>query len=256
MELGKRRVDCYRQVVAAEPRNTAALLGLGGYAFKQGDLPAALQYFGQAAEADPNNAAPLFNQSQVYLALYKFDEATRIRVRAQQLDLQQVNRWDNGAARERIVIPNGGLARIPAIRRALLERKPLAAGVDRAALEKTYGALAVAALAALLALILQWLRRKRPAYPPPNWRVRLRWLDFLRRAFLPGISAAETGRGGELFLTLLIPSALLLLPFIDRFGVRIPWGYDPGNSLAATLGFGGLLVYFILRFPWELRNEV
>ncbi|HEU5322000.1 MAG TPA: tetratricopeptide repeat protein, partial [Methylomirabilota bacterium] len=223
----------YRQVVTAEPKNTAALLALGGYSFSKEDLPAALQYFEQAAVADPGDPAPLFNQVQVYLRTYKFEAAVPIRARARQLDRARYSRWEQ--AKERIVLPRGGMARIPEIRRQLwtagLEKK--GAGRDWV---REGASFAVSALALVLALAVRWLRRSLPAYPPATWWLRWRSLDLLRRALLPGMAAAETGRGFELFFTLLVPAGLLLLPFSDRFGVRIPWGYDPGNAIAWTLG--------------------
>lgn len=244
----------YRQVVTVEPRNTSALLALGGYSFTKGDLPVALQYFEQAAVADPGDPAPLFNQVQVYLRTYKFEAAAPIRARARQLDRARYSRWEE--AKERIVLPRGGMARIPEIRRELLTAGIAGRGADRDWAREGVGSFAIAAGALFLALLVRWLRRALPVYPPATWRLRWRSFDLMRRSLLPGISAAETGRGFELFFTLLVPSALLLLPFSDRFGVRIPWGYDPGNAIAWTVGVGGLAVYFLLRFLWELRNEV
>lgn len=243
----------YRQVVAAEPKNTSALLALGGYSFTKGELPEALQYFEQAAVADPGDPAPLFNQVQVYYRNYKFEEAAPIRERARQLDRALYSRWEE--AKQRIVLPKGGMARIPEIRRALVTAD--AGGkAGRGAIGDGLGSFAIALMALVLAFVVKWLRRALPSYPPASWRLRWRSLDLLRRSLLPGITAAETGRGFELFFTLLVPSALLLLPLSDRFGVRIPWGYDPGNAIAWILGIGGLAVYFLLRFLWELRNEV
>jgi hypothetical protein len=46
-----------------------------------------------------------------------------------------------------------------------------------------------------------------------------------------------------------------MLPSIGRLGVRIPWRYDPGNSLSWIVAILGLMLYFGTRLRRELRHE-
>lgn len=242
----------YSQVLASRPRSMSALLDLGVYAYNRGDTASAIQYFQQAAAADPRNAAAaLFDLSQAYNEGYLFDEAHRALAQAKVIDTERVDRWLANAEQERVVPANGGLAQIPEIERSLTGP---AGGIDLV----RHGAAAAVALGALLVAIALHLARRPYGYSETltRWRLGHRALDVWRRVLVPGLSSAEAGDGVRAFLALLVPMALLMLPRFERLGYRIPWGYDAGNVAAWTLASVGLLLYVGARLRWELRNAV
>lgn len=248
----------YRRVLEREPENTSALLNLGAYYFYRGDFSSAREHFQQAADADPGSAAAQFNLSQTLSESYAFDESRRILERAKELDGPRVDRWLKLADQQRVVVADGGVARIPEIRRELLA---LRAGRDgpspRLELLRRWLSVAVAVGLAVLAAALHLARRQRGYTEPPlDLRVghgrRDRWLRLL----LPGAAAAEAGEGVRSYLAVLVPTALLTLPFVDRLGYRQPWGYDPGGTLPWTIAVIGLLTYLGARLRWELQNDV
>jgi tetratricopeptide (TPR) repeat protein len=242
----------YRDVLAAEPQNAAAMLNLGVYAFNRGDVSGAIEYFQQAAAADPRNAAAAqFDLSQAYDEAYLFDEAHRALAQAKAIDAERVDRWVSNAEQERVVVAAGGLALIPPIEHSLIG--PVA-GQD---LVQHGASLAVAMGVILLAVALH-LARRPFGYSETwlQWRLGHGALDRWRRVMVPGLSSAESGDGARAFLALLAPVALLMLPWFERLGYRIPWGYDAGNVTAWTLAVTGLLLYVGARLRWELRNAV
>ncbi|HEX2645588.1 MAG TPA: tetratricopeptide repeat protein [Thermoanaerobaculia bacterium] len=249
----------YRQVLESEPENTAALLNLGAFFFFKGDFGPAIDTFQKVAKVDPRSAAAQFNLSQAYSESYLFDEANAALEKAKAIDeSNRVNVWIKRVDSQRVVTNNGGLARIPEIRRQLLEswqpEETSSARLDR--FRKGLSVILSFGLI-LLAVALHLGRRNRGYAPLPNdlWaggRTADRW----RRAFLPGFSSARAGEGPRAFFALLFPTGLLLLPFLGRLGYRIPWGYDPGSYLAWIASILGLLLYFGARLRWELRNEI
>ena len=243
----------YRQVLESEPQNAAALLNLGVYSVLRGDTSSAIQYFQQAAAADPHYpAAALFDLSQAYNEAYLFDEAHRALAQAKSYDAESVDRWLRNVDQEKVVPANGGLALIPDIESSLI------APPVHFDLLHQWAPLAIAVGAILLAVAIQLARRSLgDAEAPFQWRLGHGVLDRWRRALLPGLSAAEAGEGGRAFLALLVPTALLLMPWFERLGYRIPWGYDGGgNAMAWTLSGLGLAVYLAARLRWERRNAL
>jgi tetratricopeptide (TPR) repeat protein len=246
----------YRQVLEAEPGNAAALLDLGDYAFLKGDFSSAIQGFQQAAAADPRNAAAPYNLSQAYSESYMFDEQKVALRRAQDLDLARVNAW-MANQQQRVVPLPGGLNRIPEIRREL------AASWSGREVRSGPGELLRRGLSiflslslVLVALTLHLARRpfgytERAAEVFPEGA-----FDRWGRILLPGVASAEVGEGGRSFLALLVPTALLMLPFLGRLGTTIPWRYDPGDLLAKTVAVLGLSIYFGVRLWRGLRSEV
>ena len=246
----------YRQVLEREPQSTSALLNLGAYYFYRDDFGSAREHFQRAAEADPTNAAALFNLSQTLSESYDFDESRRIRERAKELDRERVDRWLK--QEQRVVVADGGIARMPEIRRELLALRAGREGpTPRLELLRRWLSVAVAVGLAVLAAALHLARRQRGyAEPPLDLRVgrgrRDRWLRLL----LPGVAAAEAGEGVRSYLAALVPTALLTLPFVGRLGYRLPWGYDPGGAIPWTLAVIGLLTYLGAKLRWELQNDV
>jgi tetratricopeptide (TPR) repeat protein len=243
----------YGDVLVVQPQNAAALLDLGVYAYNRGDTGSAIQYFQQAAAADPRHAAPaLYDLSQAYNEGYLFEEARRALAQAKVIDAERVDGWLSEVDQVHVVTAGGGLARIPDIEGSLIGP---ASGLDLV----QHGAAAMAvALGAILLAVALHLARRRHGYSETQlqWRLGHRGLALWRRVLVPGLASAEAGDGARAFLALLAPAALLMLPRFERLGYRIPWGYDPGNLASWTLAIAGLLLYVGARLRWELRNAV
>jgi tetratricopeptide (TPR) repeat protein len=242
----------YHEVLAAEPQNASALLDLGVYAFNRGDASGAVQYFQQAAAADPRNAAAAwFDLSQAYNESYLFDEARAALAKAKTIDAERVDRWLSGADQERVVAASGGLALIPGIESSLTGR---VAPFDLI----RHGASLAVGLAALLLAAALHLARRAYGYTEAatRWRLGHRAADRWRRALLPGLTSAEAGDGARAFLALLAPVGLLLLPAFERLGYRVPWGYDAGSLPAWTISVLGLVLYLAVRLRVESRNAL
>lgn len=248
----------YRQVVEAEPQNAPALINLGVYSFYKGDFPGAIQYFEQAAAADPRSALAQYDRSQAYSESYMFDEMRRARVAAKLLDDAQVDEWSRNVDQQRVVPADGGLARVPEIERALLASSaPREAAAVRLELVRQARPLAVSLVLILLAVALHFARLPFGYTSSAlHWRLGARVFDRARRVLVPGLSSAESGEGARSFMALLAPAALLMLPLFEQLGYRMPWGYDPGNGLAWIVAIGGLLLFLGGRLLWELRNAV
>lgn len=245
----------YRQVLEKEADNTAALLNLGAYAFLKGDFGSAIQSFQKAAAADPGNAAAQYNLSQAYSESYMFDEQKVALRKAQELDLARVNSWMSNA-QQRVVTVSGGMTRIPEIRRELRQGWGGGAGKAGADLFRRGLSLLVALSFILVATVLHLARRplgyaERPAEVFPEGA-----FDRWGRILLPGVASAEIGEGGKSYLAILVPTALLMLPWLGKLGVRIPWRYDPGTLLSWVIAILGLALYFVVRLRLELRDGV
>ncbi|HTQ81381.1 MAG TPA: tetratricopeptide repeat protein, partial [Thermoanaerobaculia bacterium] len=246
----------YRQVLEKEPNNTSALLNLGDYFFFKGDFGSAIPYYQKAAASDPKNAASHFNMSQAYSESYLFDEQQRSLAQARALNDAQVDFWLKHADQQRVVEPDGGLARIPEIRAQLLQSFAREPSPKSEILRR--GLSLLFALALLLVAVTLHLARRPFGYTEPPLDVRLgaSGFDRWRRILLPGVAAAESGEGGKTFLALLAPVALLMLPLGGNIGYRLPWGYDPGTLILWTFAILGLFLYFGARLRWELTHQV
>jgi len=247
----------YRQVLEKEPNNTYALLDLGVYFYDKGDYGNAIQSFQKAAASDTRNAAAPFDLSQAYAATYAFDEQKSALTQAQEIDDARVDGWVK-AGDQRAVAADGGIARIPEIRRQLLASLGgPEGGAPGLELLRRGISLALAAGLLLLAVALHLVRRPF-GYTEPPLSFRLGGTPWarLRRALLPGLSSAEVGQGWKTYLALLVPVGLLMLPLFGDLGYRIPWGYDPGSLLPWTFAAAGLAIYLIARLRWEQRNQI
>jgi len=244
----------YRQVLEAEPENTSALLDLGAYSFSKGDFGGAIQSFQKVASVDAANAAAFYNLSQAYSESYMFDEQKAALKKAQDIDPSRVNAWV--AQQQRVVTVLGGISRIPEIRRQLLAnwggRETRSGSLE---LFRRGLSLLVSLSLVLVALALHLARRPFGYAEESAELLPEGALDRWGRVLLPGITSAELGEGGKTFLALLVPTALLMLPLLGTLGVRIPWRYDPGNSLSWILAVLGLSLFFGMRLRQELRGE-
>jgi len=246
----------YKQVIEAEPSNAAALIDLGDHAFLKGDFSSAIQSYQQAATADPRNPAAPYNLSQAYSESYNFDEQRNALKRAQDLDLALVNKW-MANQQQRVVALPGGINRIPEIQRELAAswaRREVRSGPPEV-LRRGLSVLLSLGLV-LIALTLHLARRpfgyiERSAEVFPEGA-----FDRWGRILLPGVASAEVGEGVRSLLALLVPTALLMLPYLGRLGTTIPWRYDPGNLPSWIVAILGLTIYFGVRLWRELRHEV
>lgn len=242
----------YRQVLEKEPENTAALMNLGAYFYLKGDFGQAIQHFQKVATVDPTSAAAQYNLSQAYSESYLFDEQKRALNQAQELDDVKVSYWVRNS-QQRVVTLNGGMARIPEIRRELLDTWRRQEGKDeQLALFRRGLPLLVSALLILVAVALHFARRTERPEPARERRSLGRW----GRALLPGFRSAEEGEGVKSYGALLLPLGLLMLPFFQGVGYRIPWGYDPGNVTSWIVAVAGLALWFGARLRLERQNEV
>jgi tetratricopeptide (TPR) repeat protein len=248
----------YRQVLDEEPRNSSALINLGAYAFYKGDWHSAIESFQEAVSADPRSATALFDLSQAYSRSYMFDDQKRALEQAKEVDSDRVDQWLRRADQEHVIVTTAGLARIPEIRRSLVT----AWRIQDASRWQTelgrYGLPFLISLGIILVAMTLHLLRRPFGYATPELRWRLgrsRWWSF-PRVLLPGLSSAAAGEGVRAFGALLLPIALATLPWLDRLGYRVPWGYDPGSAVCWIISLLGLALYLAARFSWELRNTV
>ncbi|HVR97683.1 MAG TPA: hypothetical protein VMW27_13775 [Thermoanaerobaculia bacterium] len=257
LDQGDLARSLYRQVLQEEPDNTAALLNMGAYFYLKDDFGNAIEHFKKASDADPQSAAAQFNLSQAYSESYLFDEQKAALAQARQLDSAKVAEWIRHADQQRIVTSSGGMARIPEIRQELLASfdEPKGKAGPQGELFRHGLSLLLSGVLIVLALALH-LARRPFGYSAAPAGMGTRRFDLLRRVLVPGVSSAEAGEGGKGFFALLVPMALLMLPFFQVLGYRIPWGYDPGNLSAWIVAILGLGLYFGVRLRWERSNEV
>lgn len=242
----------YRQVLEKEPENTAALMNLGAYYYLKGDFGQAIQHFQKVATVDPKNAAAQYNLSQSYSESYLFEEQRRALNEARELDDAKVSQWVRNS-QQRVVTMNGGMARIPEIRQALLATWRGREGNDeRLALFRRFLPLLVSVMLILVAVALHFARRSERPEPSRNPTAVGQW----GRALLPGFRSAEQGEGLRSYLALLLPLGLLMLPAFKGIGYRTPWGYDPGNEVSWIVAAVGLALWFGARLRLERQNEV
>jgi tetratricopeptide (TPR) repeat protein len=243
----------YRQVLEKEPENTSALMNLGAYFFLKGDFGSAIEHFQKVATVDPQNSAAHFNLSQAYSESYLFNESKRSLDQARAIDDDRVDFWMRNLSQQRVVTLNGGMTRIPEIRQELLDAWRSQEGNDeRLALFRRGLPLLVSALLILVAVALHFARRGERPEPSRERRTLGRW----GRALLPGFRSAEEGEGAKSYGALLLPLGLLMLPFFQALGYRIPWGYDPSNVSAWIVAIVGLVLWFGARLRLERQNEV
>lgn len=227
----------YRDVLEAEPANTAARIDLGTYYFERGDYGGAARHFQHATEADPGSGLAFFNLGQTYSKSYLFDELNRAVARARELAGQDaVSRWM--AAREGGAVPaDGGLARAAEVRRRLAEswRGPERGGALARLREVRSLLLAFACAVAALGLHLARRRGGDDGGAAAAGLVAGRW----RRAALPGVPTLVAGGSLGAYAGLLLPAFLLLLPRAHALGYELPIGAfaGPVAAVAAALGW-------------------
>ncbi len=245
----------YRQVLEAEPQNVAALLNFGAYSFRKGDFALANEYFQRAARIEPPPAAAFYNLSLSFSDSYQFEESKQALADAKQIDAARVDQWVKTPNPDRVLTFNGSLTRAEEIRAKLraawlgegqLAPRPLA-------LARRWVSVWAAVAAALAAVGLHLLRRRRGYGEPVPWRRGRgeRWL----RALLPPLSQVESGEGFAAFGTLLGLCAAALLPQLPTLGVDLPIGPTPGRILLGVVAVLALATFAVLRVRGELVGE-
>jgi tetratricopeptide (TPR) repeat protein len=232
----------YRDLLEEEPGNFAALVDMGCYYFRRGDAGNAIRYFQMATAANNAHPAGFYNLSQAYSDSYLFDEHKQALARARAADERKLAAWIKNPPPERVIALDGGFERIGEIRDTLRQ-----ASGSLVLSQTAFMPLAIPV--ALLASGLIWrIRRRREEEEegPED-------LPRLLAVFLPGVPSARRGRGGRAFLGILVPTALLLLPFAGRLSHVLPWGLDPGPYLAWSITASGLVTGLAIR--WYLLRE-
>lgn len=240
----ERAYPLYRDLAEEEP-TLAVLVNLGAYHHLRGEYSQAIDYFTQAVATDSASAVAHFNLSQSLSRSYAFTDSRNALAEARRYGGSRVDAWMDGSdesAREVIPI-EGGLARVDEIRSSLA---PSEISPKALFTRHTVG-FAVVLVALLVAVLLDLVRRRwvpvtledetAPPLPDP-------WL----RALVPGLAAVLQGRGVTAFLALLLPVAVLLAPFSERFAYRMPIAVGPGPWVAISLTIVTLTVLVVVRF--------
>jgi tetratricopeptide (TPR) repeat protein len=241
--------DLYIQVLDQEPGNSAAVIGAGVCAFHLGDFERAIELFRQAVVAEPGNATAHFNLSQTYSELLRFDESERALRGAQRLAPQKVGRWIREAAESRVIAAAGGLERTAEIRREIG-----AAWRSGEVTPSWYLSLPPAVLFIGIAMVLHLLipAGRGSARPENGGAAPNRWL----RTFLPGVVETMARQPRAALTALLVPSALLALPLVERSAFRLPWLFVPGIRLSWWVTLLGLVLWALIRFLRQKRKPV
>jgi tetratricopeptide (TPR) repeat protein len=248
----------YREVLSKEPNKPSILVNLGAYHFLQGDYTSAIESFQDAVDADPNNAAALYNLSQAFNEGFLYSESRAVLDRAVDIDEARVTAWLRRAGPDRVLTFSGGLGRGGEIRRALLEER-ISAGREQGEAITSSRRVWTPVLLLLLAAAavgLHFLRRRHGYSDLPEWTAESESLsERLLRILVPGLDSAQKGRGLRAFLAWLVPVGLLLLPLGGRRLFRLPWGFDPGSTLLWWIAGVGLLLLVVVRVLLELNPE-
>jgi len=268
-------LELYRRVVEVEPGNAWALIDIGGYYFFKRDYKNARSYYEEATVQQPNNVVAYYNLSQAFSEdRFLLDDAAAALRRAQEIDAGLVSQLQQETARQRVVTFDGGIARAPEIREKLALRladpepdpdlderaRDRAGGSEgsvasptngeapmsghptaKAAAPLPFGQVPGALGAALLALLFTQLRpRNVPVGPRSGWTP-------YRDALVPGLASVREGRGGHAWVGLLIPTALLTLPLIERLAYPLFPIYSATGSALWIVAGVGLIVFFGAR---------
>lgn len=240
----------YAEVVEKEPSNVPALLDLGAYYFRRNDFGNAVSYFQRATTADAGSAAAFYNLSLAFSESYLFDDSTRALQQAQQIDNNKVSQWIQRSEDARVLTYDGGYARVDEIAAQLAA--PRGGGRAERKLGQLRGWVSVGIGVASLLLALGWtaVRRQLGDHAAASDPEELD--STVAKIALPGYVSATGGRGVHAYLALLVPAALVLLPFVRSIGYALPLGWAPGRVLAVAIAAIGLLLVVAVRVKLAL----
>ena len=247
-ELAHRR---YQAVLAVEPRNVPALIGVGAYHFDRGDYGNAIASFREAAAIDPQSAAAHFDLSLAYTESNLFAENRQALLEARRANNLLVSEWMDRPEGGRFVTVEGGVARIGEIEAALVDTwrsaETLSPGLELVRAARSLLALvgiggiglALLAVARMSGDPADTSRRPVPGSGPRDRRD----AGTVAQALVPGLRAAWAGRGFAAFAAVLPPALLLVTLAVavgPDFGFPVPWRYDPGDWLLLWLSLAGI----------------
>ncbi|MEM7479542.1 MAG: tetratricopeptide repeat protein [Acidobacteriota bacterium] len=244
----------YEQLDEGDSGFPAVQINLGVFHFQQEKYSDAVRYFQRASQADPQNAKAFFNLSQAYSEEYHFSESSAALSRAQDLDRRQVGRWLAEAEQGQVRSTDEGIGRAPEIRDQLVALQRSDTLASRLSAARRWLTLALAGGVFLAALALHLLRRRFGYASPSLSDVGGGWADRVVRFLVPGFFSAEVGYGLRAYLTLLVPTTLVMIPLSRYFAYPVPFGVDPGRQLVWTLCVAGWVVFYGLRLAMEVRN--
>lgn len=245
----------YQYLLDLEPENATALIDLGAYYFYNNDFGAAVRFFRQAAEAEPDNVGAWFNLSEAYASAYLYDEMREALQTAQEIDDGLVGRYQDAASETRIITFEGGYERIPRlIRRLDDEFLAEEAGAAGPPAPTPWWALVLVPVCWVAAAgIGRILQRRGVSRPLALWLShRPGWVGRGLRVLLPGWVSLEEGAGGRAWLALAVPTLLAVLPALPRIAFPLPPGGGGGELLG--LAVAGLVAYFAARVWWETSH--
>lgn len=242
----------YEYLLDLEPDNATALIDLGAYYFYNNDFGAAVRFFRQAAEAEPDNVGAWFNLSEAYASAYLYDEMREALQTAQEIDDGLVGRYQAAASETRIITFEGGYERIPSLIQRLDDPSSRTESADPAPpAPSPWWALVLVPACGVVAVGLDWiLQRRGVSRPVALWLShRSGWIGRVLRVLLPGWVSLEEGAGGRAWLALAVPALLAVLPALPRIAFPLPPGGGGGELLG--LAVAGLVLYFAARVWWE-----
>jgi tetratricopeptide (TPR) repeat protein len=248
----------YMQLADAEPGNAAVQIDLGIYYFNRDDFGRAQHYFQTASVSDPSSAVAYFNLSQAYNASYHFDDASQALAIAQQLDSNSVTRWIAAGDQQQVRSENGGIDRIPELKSQLFASSLAAPGRDPSNVEWLRRGLSIlVALGLFLVAGAVHLARRGASRPesPQDMDTDNSISDLLLRVVVPGLKSARVGNGPLAYLATLPIVGLVLIPLASRWGIRIPWGYDPRGTTGFEIALIGLVLILVLRLLRHRRVD-
>ncbi|MDX1630929.1 MAG: tetratricopeptide repeat protein [Thermoanaerobaculia bacterium] len=239
----------YRAVLEQDPDDRTSLISVGAYYFRKGDYGNAIRFFQRAANLEDATAAAYYNLSQAYSESYLFDEQKQALRRARELGEEQVSRWIEERSEERVVTFQGGLGAEEAIRSALVSSWSRQEDSRKV---RPFLSLVLPVLGLAFGLALRrGLEGSLPRRDPfPDRGTGMRMV----RTFVPGLTSAEEGRGGQGFLAALVPAALLLIAAPGRVGFDLPWGLAPNRGAIVACVFASLVIFLGIRLVRAVRG--
>lgn len=246
-------VPLYQHLLETEERNAAAWVDLGSCFYLRGEYDEAIRHYQRAIAVDPDLAEAHFNLALTYSELYRFADSGRALARAQRVDSTRVARWLEQSPSRGAAEVGGGFERGPEIREDL--RASWVLEDDSAAWSspwRDYLSLPFA----LAGLVVAWLaghvlpRAHLEAQAPPLVDWGSRW-GSVYRVLAPGLAELEAGESAQAAIALLVAAGLLLIPWVEANGYRLPWGFEPVVHLGWWAAMAGLALFFALRWRRE-----